>query len=307
MNEEIKNKFNIALLQISPTGDIKRNIEKGIKYCKKAKEKGADIAVFPEMWSNGYEHIFSGYLKDQKQLDVKKVEEWKSKEIDENSVFIQSFKKTAKELEMAISITYLEKHSPLPKNTVAIIDKNGNIILKYSKVHTVDFKMEAYTEPGDGFKTCELDYGKGKVKIGTMICYDRDFPESARILMLQGAEIILVPNACRMKDIILYEQRVRAYENMVGIVTVNYPGEGYKGGSSVYSPIVIDKEGNEVSSEMLVMGTKEEMKVVSFDMDELREYRENKYCGNAYRKPYAYKEITNNNVKYPFIRKDSRR
>lgn len=307
MNEEIKNKFNIALLQISPTGDIKRNIEKGIKYCKKAKENGADIAVFPEMWSNGYEHIFSGYLKDQKQLDVKKVEEWKSKEIDENSVFLQSFKKTAKELEMAIAITYLEKHSPLPKNTVAIIDKNGNIILKYSKVHTVDFKMEAYTEPGDGFKTCELDYGKEKVKIGTMICYDRDFPESARILMLQGAEIILVPNACRMKDIILYEQRVRAYENMVGIVTVNYPGEGYKGGSSVYSPIVIDKEGNEVSSEMLVMGTKEEMKVVSFDMDELREYRENKYCGNAYRKPYAYKEITNNNVNYPFIRKDSRR
>lgn len=147
MNEEIKNKFNIALLQISPTGDIKRNIEKGIKYCKKAKEKGADIAVFPEMWSNGYEHIFSGYLKDQKQLDVKKVEEWKSKEIDENSVFIQSFKKTAKELEMAIAITYLERHSPLPKNTVAIIDRNGNIIL-------IDENASCHLALGRGFPKC---------------------------------------------------------------------------------------------------------------------------------------------------------
>ena len=56
-----------------------------------------------------------------------------------------------------------------------------------------------------------------------MICYDREFPESARILMLKGAEIILVPNACPMEINRLSQLRGRAYENMVGIATVNYP------------------------------------------------------------------------------------
>ncbi|MFT8344266.1 carbon-nitrogen hydrolase family protein [Clostridium beijerinckii] len=59
--------------------------------------------------------------------------------------------------------------------------------------------------------------------MGAMICYDREFPESARILMLKGAEIILVPNACPMEINRISKLRSRAYENMVGIATVNYP------------------------------------------------------------------------------------
>ena len=56
-----------------------------------------------------------------------------------------------------------------------------------------------------------------------MICYDREFPESARILMLMGAEIVLVPNACPMEINRLSQLRGRAYENMIGIATCNYP------------------------------------------------------------------------------------
>ncbi len=52
------NDFKVALLQINATSNIEENLKKGIAYCKKAKEMGADIAVFPEMFSNGYEHIF---------------------------------------------------------------------------------------------------------------------------------------------------------------------------------------------------------------------------------------------------------
>ena len=52
---------------------------------------------------------------------------------------------------------------------------------------------------GDEFTVAELDTAKGKLKVGSMICYDREFPESARILMLKGAELVLVPNACPME------------------------------------------------------------------------------------------------------------
>lgn len=166
---------------------MENNKLKGIEYCKKAKEMGADIAVFPEMWNTGYEMLFEGDLKDQDNIPQEKVDKWNSKAIENDNEFINQYINLAKELKMAIVVTYLEKTKQKPKNTVIIIDANGKIILKYSKVHTVDFKMEAFTEPGTEFKICELDYGRGKVKLGTMICFDRDFPESARILMLQGS------------------------------------------------------------------------------------------------------------------------
>ena len=150
---------------------------KGIKYCKKAKEMGADIAVFPEMWNTGYEMLFEGDLKDQDNIPQEKIDKWNSKAIENNDEFISQYIDLAKEFEMAIAITYLEKAEQKPRNTVIIVDRNGNIVLKYSKVHTVDSKMEAYTEPGREFKTCELDYGRGKVKLGTMICFDRCYKE----------------------------------------------------------------------------------------------------------------------------------
>lgn len=138
-----------------------------------------------------------------------------------------------------------------------------------------------------------------------MICFDRDFPESARILMLQGCEIILVPNACYMSKIRLEQLKVRAYENMVGIVTVNYANHGGK--SSAYSPIVSNINKHEINSELLVMDDKEDIKVAEFNMSEIREYRSRGTLGDAYRKPYAYKQLIENNVKETFIRKDSRR
>ena len=55
------------------------------------------------------------------------------------------------------------------------------------------------------------------------------------------------------------------------------------------------------------MDEKEDVKVVEFDMNEIRNYRKREPLGDAYRKPYAYKEIIQDNVKDPFIRKDSRR
>lgn len=301
----ISNTFNIALLQLNPTDTMKNNMLKGIEYCKKAKEMGADIAVFPEMWNNGYEMLFKGDLKEQEKISEDKIDKWNSKAISNKDNFIKQYITLSKQLEMAIAITYLEKTEEKPKNTVVIIGRNGDIILKYSKVHTVDSKMEAYTQPGTEFKTCNLDYGRGNIKLGAMICFDRDFPESARVLMLQGSEIIIVPNACYMSKIRLEQLKVRAYENMVGIVTINYANHGGK--SSAYSPIVRNINKQELDNELVIMDDKEDIKVIQFNMSEIREYRKRETFGDAYRKPYAYKQLIENNVKEPFIREDARR
>lgn len=104
-----------------------------------------------------------------------------------------------------------------------MFDRLGNNILTYAKAHIYDFGYECRLTVGDDFYVSNLDTVQGNVKIGAMICYEREFPESARILMLKGAEIILVANACPMEINRISQLRIRAYENMVGIVTVNYP------------------------------------------------------------------------------------
>ena len=280
-------------------------MEKGIKYCNEAKRKGADIAVFPEMWSNGYERLFKGLLKNQIHMDMDKIKQWQNNSVDDSSEYIKTFINLAKQLEMAIAITYLEKNEGMPKNTVMIIDRKGHTILKYSKVHTVDFKEEFFTEPGKEFKTAILDYGRGKVNLGAMIFYDREFPESARILMIKGAEIVLVPNACLMTDIRLAQLKVREYENMIGIVTTNY--SNLKGRSSAYSPIVRDINRVECDNEIIIMDEKEGVGIAKFDLLEIRNYRAREMQGDTYRKPYAYGELISNNVQEIFVRKDARR
>ena len=101
------------------------------------------------------------------------------------------------------------------------------------------FDVERNLTPGEGFSTVALDTACGEVQVGAMICFDREFPESARILMLQGAELILVPNACPMEINRLSQLRARAFENMLAIATCNYP-EGVpdcNGGSSVFDGV----------------------------------------------------------------------
>jgi N-carbamoylputrescine amidase len=82
---------------------------------------------------------------------------------------------------------------------VSLIDRHGRIAFTYAKVHTCDFDLpERALTPGEDFHVAALDTAAGEVVVGAMICYDREFPESARVLMLKGVELILVPNACRL-------------------------------------------------------------------------------------------------------------
>jgi predicted amidohydrolase len=95
-------------------------------------------------------------------------------------------------------------------------------VLTYAKVHTCVFSLEAACSPGDDFHVAPLDTAGGTVDVGATICFDREFSESARILMLKGAELILIPNACEMEANRLSQLRGQAFENMVGIALTNY-------------------------------------------------------------------------------------
>lgn len=289
--------LKIALLQLMPEDTLEGNLEKGLKYCRKSKEMGADIALFPEMWSVGY-----NIPND--------VTELKASAISIESEFLNSFGELAKELNMAIGITFLEKYEPLPRNTICLFDRFGNKVLTYAKVHTCDFGDESRLTAGDDFYVADLNIGQGVVKIGAMICYDREFPESARILMLKGAEVLLVPNACPMEINRISQLRARAYENMVGIATVNYPkGKPDCNGHSTAFDGIAYRPSDIDSRDTLIIeaGDKEGIYIANLPIDEIREYRSREVHGNAYRHPQKYRLLISQSIEEPFIRKDYRK
>ncbi|MFT8887761.1 MAG: carbon-nitrogen hydrolase family protein [Ethanoligenens sp.] len=292
----IKN-LKVALLQLLPKNTLEENLQKGVQHCTKAKEMGADIALFPEMWSVGYNI-------------PENIDELKASAISADSEFMRSFAALAKELDMAIGITFLEKYEPLPRNTLCLFDRFGNRVLTYAKVHTCDFGDECRLTAGDDFYVADLNTEQGNVKIGAMICYDREFPESARILMLKGAEIILVPNACPMEINRISQLRARAYENMVGIATVNYPlGQPDCNGHSTAFDGMAYRPSDSGSRDTLIVeaGEREGIYLADFPIDEIRNYRNNEVHGNAYRHPQKYKLLVSESVEEPFLRKDYRK
>lgn len=125
-----------------------------------------------------------------------------------------------------------------------------------------------------------------------MICYDRDFPESARILALNGVEIILIPNACYLTKIRLEQVKVRAYENMVGTVVINYAGI-HNGHSAAFSPIVRNEFLEEVDNELTILGEIEEVSIVNFDLAKMRRYKQKEHHNMNFRKPNCYSKICN--------------
>ena len=290
--------LKIALLQIAPTGSLEGNLQKGIAACRQAKEQDADIALFPEMWSNGY------------QIYDREVSEWKSEAIPADDDFVEEFGKLAKELDMAIGITLLEEYEGGPRNTLVLFDRFGKRQFTYAKVHTCDFDVERNLTPGEEFYVTTLNTKQGEIKVGAMICYDREFPESARILMLKGAELILVPNACPMEINRLSQLRGRAYENMTAIATCNYPDTvpDCNGGSSVFDGVAYLPElpGSRDTCILQADG-KEGVYLSELDVAQLRKYRESEVHGNAYRRPHKYGILLEDEVVAPFVREGGRR
>lgn len=288
--------FRVALLQLHP-GNTREETQKiGLDACHRAKSLGADLALFPEMWSTGYTIPQEEALLRASALPV-------------GHPFLGAFAACARELEMAIGVTCLEQADPRPKNSLFVYDRHGDLVLQYAKVHTCDFGEEACLGRGEEFRAADLDTAAGTVRIGAMICYDREFPESARVLMLQGAEIVLVPNACPMELNRLAQLRARAYENMMGLATCNYPAghPDCNGHSSAFDGAAY-LPGLSGSRDTCILEAEEKpgIFVADFDMEMLRDYRRREVHGNAYRRPECYHLLLEEKIEPPFVRPDRR-
>lgn len=274
-------KLKIAFIQLVPGGSTEDNLEKGINACREAKAGSADIALFPEMWSSGYVFPHNREWLEQNAVSL-------------DSRYVTRFSEIAAELDMAVAITLLERHEPKPRNTVCLFDRHGKLVYRYAKVHICDFGEdddEGVLDAGDDFFVGELDTKEGTISVGSMICYDREFPEAARILMLKGAELILVPNACPMEINRLSQLRGRAYENRVAIATCNYPAfhRGCNGHSTLFDGVIYDTETG-APRDMLVckMGEDAGVFFAELDVDMLREYRNREADNLKNRRPELY-------------------
>ena len=272
--------FRVAVLQMrSVSREYESNIKTIIKFMAEAKQEGADILLLPECFITGYDLTIDN---DSAMTEVD----------------LSPLCEQAGKLGIGLVATALSKGEHHPQNAAFVIGKDGKILMKYAKVHTCDFADEKVLEPGTEFKVCDFD----GVKIGIMICYDREYPESARILMLKGAEMILVPNDCGSMHPRLQALSTRAYENMCGVAMANPNGEN-AGNSCAYSPICWDGNGECVDNTLFLANANAEgLFYAEFDMDKIRAYREREMMGNTFRKVNAYSELLNDTIQYPFIR-----
>lgn len=274
--------FTVAALQ-QPSLDRQpeRSADNVIRRMEEAAALGADMLLLPEAFLTGYALPMTN-----------------GEALTEDSPCLQRVCAATKRLGLGVVATAITRGHEKPRNTAFVVNRQGEIILRYDKVHTCAFADEICLEPGEAFRVCDFD----GIRLGVMICYDREYPESARVLMLRGAEIILVPNDCAAMAPRLNALSTRAYENMVGVVMAN-PCRENAGCSCAFSPICWDDEGQPVDNVLMMADeTSEGLYLAAFDMDALRAWREQEMMGNTFRRVEAYGPLLDGRVEALFER-----
>ena len=174
-----------ALLQVTWTGDKESMIQKHEQYVHQAKEQGAQFMLFQELFYGPYfcaEQETKWYHLTERVPD---------------GPTVQLMQKQAKKHGMVMVVpVYEEEQAGIYYNTAAVIDADGTFLGKYRKTHiphtAPGFWEKFYFRPGNlGYPVFDTKYAK----VGVYICYDRHFPEGARALGLNGAELVLHPTA----------------------------------------------------------------------------------------------------------------
>ncbi len=270
-------KVTIAALQMRCAGTVKENIEKADAMVRSAAQAGAQVILLPELFERPYfcqerRYEYYSYAKPVLENDA-----------------VRHFLGTAKELGVVIPVSFYEKDGCSLYNSVAMIDRDGSLLGVYRKTHIPDdhyYQEKFYFTPGNtGFRVWNTGFGR----IGVGICWDQWFPETARCLALNGAEMILYPTAIGSEPILNCDSmehwrrcmQGHAGSNLLPVAAANRIGlesvvpDAANGGQSSSllfygSSFITDETGALAAS---ASRDREEILTASFDLDQVEENR----------------------------------
>jgi N-carbamoylputrescine amidase len=259
--------LTVATTQMSCSQDRERNIEQAEALVREAARRGARLVLLQELFETPY------FCPDERQ------EHFALATTVEENPAVRRFRSVARELGAVIPVCFFERARNSYFNSLAVIDADGDLRGVYRKSHIPQapgYQEKFYFTPGDtGFMVFETAAGC----IGAAICWDQWFPEAARIMALQGAEVILYPTAIGSEpgdpdyDSRGHWQRTmqgHAAANMVPVVAANRIGSEtneactmhFYGGSFITDQFgALLQEGDRATATVLT---------ASFDMEENR-------------------------------------
>lgn len=261
------NEITIALCQMRVIDNKKENIKKASSMIKESKEKGAEIAILPEMFNCPYEN--------EKFIEYG--------EILEESETLKSISKTAKNNNIHVLAGSIpekvinETENKELFNTSVLFDNTGKILGYHRKIHLFDidipdkiyFKESDTLEAGNNFNVLETKIAK----LGIGICYDVRFPELARIMTLNEADILIYPGAFNLTTGPAHWEllfRARALDNQVFTIGVS-PASNKTSEYNAYGHSLVVNPMGEVIAEA---GDEEELIITKINLDEINQARE---------------------------------
>jgi N-carbamoylputrescine amidase len=260
----------VAATQMACTWDRDANIARAEALVRQAAGQGATVILLQELFQTPYfcQEQRAAYLTLAQPL------------ADDQGV--QHFAALARQLGVVLPVSYYEAAGEAAYNALAIIDADGAILWNYRKSHIPQnpgYEEKFYFSPGDtGFKVINTRFGR----IGCGICWDQWFPETARSLALQGAELLLFPTAIGSEpldatvDSLGHWQRTmqgHAAANMVPLIASNRIGHEVIGASGITfygGSFIADATGAKVAE---AGRTEECVLTASFDLDAVQAFR----------------------------------
>lgn len=259
-------KITVAAVQSPIVLGVEENVARMTEYVHQAASLGAQVILLPELFEGPY------FCREEKDDFF----EW-ARPV-QNHPTIQHFQKLAEQLCVVIPVSFFEKDGQCYYNSLAMVDANGEVLGIYRKSHIPDgpgYEEKFYFRPGNtGFKVWKTRFGV----LGVGICWDQWYPECARAMMLQGADILFYPTAIGSepenpdldtKDLWQRAMIGHAVSNVVPVVAANRIGN--EGGQIFYGhSFISDHRGNKVAE----MGRVDSGVITgSFDLEEVRRNR----------------------------------
>lgn len=180
----------VAAVQMAMHCQVEDNIFTAENLVRQAAAKGANVILLPELFETKYfcQERNYGYYKLATAV--------------QDNMAVRRFSDVAKSLGVVIPVSFFERDRNNTYNSVAMIDADGTVMGVYRKAHIPDdqfYQEKFYFTPGDtGFKVWQTRFGN----IGVGICWDQWFPEAARAMALQGADMLLYPTAIGSEPIL---------------------------------------------------------------------------------------------------------